>query len=155
VIRAPPGHAAMDRDPRDDEAAPAPAPGPLRVLVVDDNADAADALAAYLELEGCEARVANDAMQALEGFAAFMPHVAVLDIGLPEMDGYELAARIRASDAGRGCRLIAVTGYGLADDRARAQAAGFETHLVKPVDLDVLLRAVRPEAAPPAADAPA
>ena len=121
-----------------------PAPRPVRVLVVDDNVDAAEALAAFLEIEGCAARVATDPLQALEMLDDFEPEVAILDIGLPQMDGYELAARIRATESGRACRLIAVTGYGMDDDRARTQAAGFETHLVKPVDLDALLRAVRP-----------
>ena len=116
----------------------------LRVLIVDDNEDAAEALATYLSIEGCDARFATGPSQALAMLESFAPEVAILDIGLPEMDGHELAARIRASDAGRACRLIAVTGYGLAEDRERAQAAGFETHLVKPVDLDALLRAVRP-----------
>ena len=88
----------MDRDPRLDPAPAAPAPGPLRVLVVDDNADGAEALAAFLEIEGCDVRVATDPMQALELLAAFAPHVAVLDIGLPQMDGYELAERIRETD---------------------------------------------------------
>jgi CheY-like chemotaxis protein len=116
---------------------------PTRVLIVDDNVDAAEALAAFLELEGCAARVATDPMTALDVLGEFRPEVAVLDIGLPEMDGYELAARIRASEVGAACRLIAVTGYGMADDRARTQAAGFAVHLVKPVDLDALVRAVR------------
>jgi CheY-like chemotaxis protein len=116
---------------------------PTRVLIVDDNVDAAEALAAFLELEGCAARVATDPMTALDVLGEFRPEVAVLDIGLPEMDGYELAAHIRASEVGGACRLIAVTGYGMADDRARTQAAGFAVHLVKPVDLDALVRAVR------------
>jgi CheY-like chemotaxis protein len=126
-----------------------PQPGPastaprVRVLIVDDNEDSAEALAAYLELEGCDTQFMVDPLEALERFDAIAPDVAVLDIGLPQMDGYELAARLRASAAGRACRLIAVTGYGMAEDRARAEAAGFAIHLVKPVDLDALLRAVR------------
>jgi CheY-like chemotaxis protein len=130
----------MERDPIVDAASAA---APLRVLVVDDNVDGADALAAFLELEGCDARIATDPMQAMEVFEAFAPQVAVLDIGLPQMDGYELAARLRNVAAGRACRLIAVTGYDLADDLDRSREAGFEMHLVKPVDLDALLRAVR------------
>ena len=118
-------------------------PHRVRVVIVDDNEDAAEALAAVLSMEGCEARVASDPLAALELVETFMPEVAVLDIGLPQMDGYELAGRIRASPGGRGCRLIAVTGYGLPDDRARAVEAGFEVHFVKPVDLDALLRAVQ------------
>ncbi len=95
-------------------------------------------------MEGCEARVATDPLAALALVDSFAPEVAVLDIGLPQMDGYELAGRIHASTRGRACRLIAVTGYGLPDDRARTRAAGFELHFVKPVDLDALLHAVRP-----------
>ena len=114
------------------------------MLVVDDNADAAEALAAFLEIEGCEARVAVDPMEALGMLADFAPHVAVLDIGLPQMDGYRLAARIRETDAGRSCRLIALSGYDMPEDRARSDEAGFESRFVKPVDLDALLRAVRP-----------
>lgn len=70
--------------------------------------------------------------------------VLVLDIGLPGIDGYELAQRMRAMPAGAGCRLLAVTGYGLPEDRARTEAAGFDAHFVKPVDVDALLRALRP-----------
>jgi CheY-like chemotaxis protein len=145
----------VSHDPLPNRDAPSAegAARPVRVLIVDDNADNAEALAAYLELEGCEAGIATGAMEALERFASFAPHVAVLDIGMPQMDGYELAARLRASDAGRSCRLIAVTGYATSDDRERAEAAGFETHLAKPVDLDALVRAVRGASRPPAAGA--
>ena len=69
--------------------------------------------------------------------------MAILDLGLPGIDGYELAARIRAAAGGEACRLIALTGYGLPEDRARTRAAGFGEHFVKPVDLDLLLRALR------------
>ena len=78
----------------------------------------------------------------LGALLALRPDVAVLDIGLPNIDGYALAARIRAATGDR-CRLIAVTGYGLAEDRARTKAAGFESHFVKPVDLDHLVDALR------------
>jgi len=116
----------------------------LRVMVVDDNADAAEAIAAFLEIEGCDARIAGDPMAALEMLADFAPEVAVLDIGLPQMDGYRLAVRIRETEAGRSCRLIALTGYDMPEDRIRSDEAGFESRFVKPVDLDALLRAVRP-----------
>ena len=116
----------------------------LRVLVVDDNADAAEALAVFLEIEGCEVGIAGDPTQALEMLADFAPEVAVLDIGLPQMDGYRLAARMRETEAGRACRLIALSGYDMPEDRVRSSEAGFESRFVKPVDLDSLLRAVRP-----------
>jgi DNA-binding response OmpR family regulator len=109
----------------------------LRILIVDDNEDAADALAMLLTLEGHEVRTAYSAEFALAEFPAFVPHVALLDIGLPGMNGYELAHRMRAA-AGASVRLIAVSGYGQAEDKARSQSAGFDVHLVKPVLIDQL-----------------
>ncbi len=103
-----------------------------RVLVVDDNADAADLLAHLLGSKGHEVVVATDAPQALELAAEFHPEVALLDIGLPVMDGYELARRLRIQNSD--VRLIAVTGYGQERDRTRSRAAGFDAHMVKPVD---------------------
>jgi CheY-like chemotaxis protein len=104
------------------------------VLVVDDNREAADFLAELLGAYGCQARVAYDPAEALRLLDSFQPKVAILDIGLPVMDGYELAGRIREKLAGSDCRLFALSGYGLPADRARSAAAGFERHLVKPVD---------------------
>jgi CheY-like chemotaxis protein len=86
--------------------------------------------------------VATDPMTALETLARVLPSVAVVDIGMPLIDGYELAARMRQTGPGQRCRLIALTGYGQQDDRARSKQAGFELHFVKPVDLDALLRGV-------------
>ena len=114
-----------------------------RVLVIDDNHDAVEALAHFLELSDCDVCYAADPLDGLARLEAFAPTVAILDLGLPGIDGYELAARIRASAGGHACRLIALTGYGLPEDRARTRAAGFGEHFVKPVDLDLLLRAVR------------
>jgi PAS domain S-box-containing protein len=102
-----------------------------RVLVVDDNVDAADLLAGLLRSVGHDVEVAHDGPQALDVLAAFTPDVAILDIGLPVMDGYELAARLREGLAPP--RLVAMTGYGQESDRARSAAAGFDLHLVKPV----------------------
>jgi signal transduction histidine kinase len=113
-----------------------------RVLVVDDNGDAADLLAEVLRGAGHEVAIANDPWSALNLLPQFQPEVAVLDIGLPVMDGYELAARLRATHGGADCRLIALTGYGREHDRQRSDEAGFSEHLVKPVDLDKLLRLV-------------
>ena len=115
-----------------------------RVLIVDDNRDAADALAAFLEMSDCEVRVSADPVEALALVESFAPTAAILDLGLPGMDGCELATRMRASAAGRACRLVAVTGYGTADHRERTRAAGFAVHLVKPVELDAVLAALRP-----------
>jgi CheY-like chemotaxis protein len=113
-----------------------------RVLIVDDNADAANSLAALLNLCGHETQVAYSARAALESIEAFRPEVVLLDIGLPEMDGYELARRLRAMEKLAGVRLVAVTGYGQTDDRQRALAAGFDEHLVKPADIAALDRAI-------------
>jgi CheY-like chemotaxis protein len=105
-----------------------------RVLVVDDSADAADSLAMLLELEGHEVTKVYSASAALEAAARLHPDVAFIDIGLPQMDGYEVARRLRASENGHEIRLVALTGYGQPDDRAEARRAGFDHHLVKPAD---------------------
>jgi signal transduction histidine kinase len=108
-----------------------------RVLIVDDNADAAEMFADFIETLGYEARKVHDGPAALRAAAEFEPAVALLDIGLPVMDGYELAVRLRDLAPGR-IKLVAVTGYGQEEDRERAKTAGFDAHLVKPVDLDAL-----------------
>ena len=121
----------------------APARGAvLRVLVVDDNSDAVEMLAEALRALGHTVATAEDGPTALRAAAEFHPEVAVLDIGLPVMDGFELAERLRTSDRPP-LRLIAVTGYGQDEDRARAKNAGFGVHLVKPIDLRALDRAIR------------
>lgn len=110
----------------------------LRVLVVDDNEDAAEMLALSLASLGCKVRVAHDGPGALRVAGDERFDAALLDIGLPVMDGYELATRLRELPTMRGARLVAVTGYGQQSDRSRALAAGFELHLVKPVDFRVI-----------------
>ncbi|HVC30352.1 MAG TPA: ATP-binding protein [Steroidobacteraceae bacterium] len=117
---------------------------PKRILVVDDNSDAAEALAVLLGLQGHETRAALSGREALEAAETFRPEVALLDLGLPGMDGYELAARLRAMPQLRGIRLVALTGYGRSEDRLRTQGAGFDDHLVKPVELAALARTLRP-----------
>jgi signal transduction histidine kinase len=109
-----------------------------RILLVDDNVDAAESLAALLRLLGAEVRVVNDGRAALAAFRASPPRVVVLDIGMPGMDGYELAREIRSTDAGRKTRIIALTGWGQEEDRRRAQDVGIDHHLTKPADVDVL-----------------
>jgi CheY-like chemotaxis protein len=111
-----------------------------RVLVVDDNADAAESLAQLLDLEGHATEVAYTARRALEQFDSFGPDVVLLDIGLPEMDGYEVAHRLRQRAEKHPVILVALTGYGQREDRDRAIAAGFDEHLVKPVGFDELQR---------------
>ena len=121
--------------------------GPLRILVVDDNEDAADMLAMLLKDAGHEVVTANDPQAALERVPALQPDVCLLDIGLPDMDGNELARRLRATRAGRAATLIALTGYGQPADRAKAAAAGFDHYLVKPPDpatLEHLLQSLAP-----------
>ena len=110
----------------------------LRVLVVDDNEDAATMLGEVLTMLGHEVVVAFDGASALQARKTFTPDVALLDIGLPGMDGHELAQKLRARHPGVPLRLIALTGYGEERDRQRSKAAGFDEHLVKPVDLDKL-----------------
>jgi len=121
----------------------APAPDAIRVLIVDDNSDAAETLASALRLQGMAVEVAHDGPQALKAAPDFRPNVALLDIGLPVMDGYELARRLRWA-ASRDplapqLTLIALTGYGEQSDRERSREAGFVHHLVKPVDLEALM----------------
>jgi PAS domain S-box-containing protein len=125
-IEPPAGHANHPRS-----AAP-----PRRVLVVDDSADAADSLAMLLQMEGHEVSTAYSAVAALEAAEKLQPDVAFIDIGLPQMDGYEVARRLRTSDRCRFIRLVALTGYGQPEDRAAARSAGFDHHLVKPADRD-------------------
>jgi two-component system CheB/CheR fusion protein len=109
-----------------------------RILVVDDSVDGAEMLVAALSAKGYDTRVAHDAPVALRIAADFRPDVALLDIGLPVMDGYELAARLRELPELNGMKLIALTGYGQESDRRKSREAGFDHHLVKPVDLPLL-----------------
>lgn len=129
---------AVDRTSAPTPVAPAPRGPRRRVLVVDDNVDAADSLGALLACEGHETAVAHNAAAALTLAASFRPDVALLDIGLPGMDGYELGARLRTLHGLQALVLIALTGYCQPEDRARSLAAGFDRHLVKPLDLDAL-----------------
>jgi signal transduction histidine kinase/ActR/RegA family two-component response regulator len=111
-----------------------------RILVVDDNVDAASSVADLLRLDGHEVSVVYSARPALEAVATLHPDVVLLDIGLPDMNGFEVARRIRA--AGGANRIIALTGYGQAADLQRGRDSGFDAHLIKPVDVQVLRRAI-------------
>jgi CheY-like chemotaxis protein/two-component sensor histidine kinase len=127
-----------------------PAPGrdshpqaaPQRILIVDDNVDAADTLALLLAIEGHDTKVAYDSTAALNTARTFLPDVVLLDIGLPGMNGYEVAEAMRSMTELNGVRLIALTGYGKSEDQQRTKAAGFDEHLVKPVDPSTLARAL-------------
>jgi CheY-like chemotaxis protein len=112
----------------------------LRILLVDDNEDASASMADLLTLYGHEVRTAGDGVQALAAAAQFAPQLVLSDIGLPGMDGYELAPALRRAAGARPMVLAAVTGYGQASDRARAITAGFDHHLIKPLGADALLR---------------
>ena len=125
------------------------AAGRLAVLVVEDNEDSAEALAAVLRLWGHDVRVAFDGLAALETAKTFRPDVVLSDVGLPGMDGYELARRLRADPALRETLLVALSGYGRDEDRERARDAGFDRHLVKPPDLDALARLLAADRAAP------
>jgi CheY-like chemotaxis protein len=109
-----------------------------KILIVDDNVDAAELLAINLELLGHETRVAHDGPSALKLVEHYVPDLAVLDIGLPVMDGYELARQLRGLPKLDGMRLLALTGYGQRSDRQRSAEAGFDAHIVKPVQVAVL-----------------
>jgi CheY-like chemotaxis protein len=116
-------------------AAQSVATTPLRILIVDDNRDAADMLAMLLELTGHETFTAHDGMAAVEAAAKLDPDVILLDIGLPRLNGYEAARRIREQQGQkRGPLLVALTGWAQDEDRRRSQEAGFDAHVVKPVD---------------------
>jgi signal transduction histidine kinase/DNA-binding response OmpR family regulator len=117
----------------------APAAG-LRVLVVDDNADAADSLAQLLRISGHQVKVAYDGLAAVDAATSFQPQAAVLDLGLPGLDGYELACRLRDDFVEDELLLIALSGYGRSEDVRRAAESGFQQHFVKPVDLTALLK---------------
>jgi CheY-like chemotaxis protein len=118
----------------------AQAPRACRILVVDDNKDAAETLAELLRMLGNEVAVALDGSSAVERVAQFGPDVVLLDIGLPDMNGYEIAQRLKAEPALEGTMLVAVTGYGMEEDRRRAARSGFEHHFTKPIDLRTLQR---------------
>ncbi|HET6381672.1 MAG TPA: response regulator [candidate division Zixibacteria bacterium] len=116
---------------------------PLRILVVDDNRDSADSLAELLAMEGHETHIARDGHQAVRSAAQLQPDVVVLDIGLPGMSGHDAARLIRSLPGGERVALLALTGLSQAEDRRRSADAGFEEHLVKPVDLGVLAALLR------------
>jgi two-component system, chemotaxis family, CheB/CheR fusion protein len=132
------------------ESAPVPAAAPTppqsitprRVMIVDDNHDAADSISALLALHGHETHVVYAAKAALNDVVSFRPDVILLDIGLPEMNGYEVARQLRATPGFERTCIIALTGYGHSDDQRQARAAGFTDHLVKPVDFNTLARAI-------------
>jgi len=125
---------------------------PRRILLADDNPDALESLATVLRLRGHEVYSARNGVAALETAARHMPELALVDIGMPLVDGYEVARRIRAQEWGKAIKLVALTGWGQDSDRRRSQEAGFDAHLVKPLDFDKLtaVLAELPQQAPAA-----
>ena len=117
-----------------------PAAKPRRILVVDDNTDAASSLAMLLKISGNEAHTANEGLEAIEVAEAFRPDVVLLDIGMPNLDGLEVCRRIRAQPWGRDMLMIALTGWGQEEDRRKSKDVGFDHHLVKPVDFPSLVK---------------
>jgi CheY-like chemotaxis protein len=127
-------------DPAQTERENAPARGTpaTRILIVDDNHDAAESLGLLLSLDGHDVHTVHAAREVLERARYFKPHIILLDIGLPEIDGFEVARRLRAAPEFSGVKIVALTGYGQTEDRRRTEAAGFDAHLVKPADLGTL-----------------
>ena len=117
--------------------------GARKILVVDDNVDAANTLHDLLDLDGFEVTTAYDGVAAVSAAAAIQPEVVVMDIGMPGMNGYDAARLIREQPGGKGMVLIALTGWGQATDKKRSSLAGFDHHLVKPVDYDLLMRCLQ------------
>jgi CheY-like chemotaxis protein len=131
--------------PRAEDVQPLPSAGETaegppraRILVADDNYDAAQSLALMLGMDGHEVRTASDGLEALRVAEEFRPQLVLLDIGMPKLDGYETARRLRERPWSQATRLFALTGWGQEEDRERARQAGFDRHLVKPVDPDTL-----------------
>ncbi|HEY6066306.1 MAG TPA: PAS domain S-box protein [Thermoanaerobaculia bacterium] len=147
IVRLPAAAAPEASDRRETDFTSGGSVRGLRVLLVDDNADSADGLAMLLELQGHETRVAYDGESALETAKSFRPHVALLDIGMPLMDGYELARRLRATPETKDVLLVAMTGWGQEEDHRKSREAGFAHHLVKPFEpsaLEKLLAELEP-----------
>jgi signal transduction histidine kinase len=144
IVRLP---ALLDVPPaRIAHATPAPGPAverPMRILVVDDNVDAADSIALLLTIDGFEAHSVHGAMAALDTVVSFKPDVVLLDIGLPVMDGYEVAQRLRSRIPIEQMRIVALSGYGQQADRERATRAGFDDYLVKPIEPTLLTEFLR------------
>ena len=138
TVRLPLGDVTSAVTDAEAEAEQISADAGLKILVVDDNRDAADTCAMLLEASGHHVQTAYTGRQALELASTFRPHAVLLDIGLPDVNGYKLAEQVRATRWGRGTVLVAVTGWGQEEDRQRAVAAGFDHHLVKPISAETV-----------------
>jgi two-component system CheB/CheR fusion protein len=140
IVRLPAATSAEAQDTGGEDAPPAPPTRALRLLVVDDNQDAANALRLLLESDGHEVRVANDGVSGLAAAREYKPDYLLLDIGLPRLSGYDIAASLRADPSMKGTVIVAITGYGQVHDRERTAAVGFDHHLTKPVEYSSLQR---------------
>jgi signal transduction histidine kinase len=138
VVRLPQETSSRAAVPSAAQAASPMIRAPTRILVVDDNRDAADSLGTLLAILGADVRVEHDGPAALDVFSAYHPEVVFLDVGMPGMDGYEVARRIRQRPEAQDVRLIALTGWGQEQDRRNSVAAGFDHHLIKPADIAAL-----------------
>ena len=137
--------------PQDRNGAPQSFRAPYRILVVDDNKDAAESLRLLLQILGGDVRTAHDGLEALELAERFRPHAIVLDIGLPKLDGYGAARQIRAQDWGKGMVLVAVSGWCRDEDRLKSVDAGFNGHFAKPVEAEQIRNMIQDflDGAPP------
>jgi PAS domain S-box-containing protein len=140
IVRLPAATSAEAQDTGGEDPPPAPPTRALRLLVVDDNQDAANALRLLLESDGHEVRVANDGVSGLAAAREYKPDYLLLDIGLPRLSGYDIAASLRADPSMKGTVIVAITGYGQVHDRERTAAVGFDHHLTKPVEYSSLQR---------------
>jgi CheY-like chemotaxis protein len=140
TVRLPLLRSSTAEEPQSESTPPHSAMGgaPRRILVADDNRDALESLAMLLECGGHEVCKAADGAEAFELAASWRPDLALLDIGMPSLDGYEVARRIRAQSWGRSMTLIALSGWGQSEDMRRSTDAGFDLHLVKPLNMDAL-----------------
>jgi CheY-like chemotaxis protein len=145
VVRLPIGidARALPSRPQETEEAAAPTTLSRRILIVDDNKDAADSMALLVETAGHRVRTAYDGQEALDLASAFAPDVLLLDLGVPGLNGFEIARRIRRQPWGKTVSLIALTGWGQEQDRRRTAEAGFDAHLIKPVGTADLLSALK------------
>ena len=152
IVRLPVAAETTEPPSRKPVAAPAATAG-LRILIVDDSADGAESLAMLLQAGGYETHQAYDGLEAIEAAARLRPDAVLLDIGLPKLNGYEACRRIREQPWGKDLLLVALTGWGTEEDRNRSREAGFNAHLVKPVDYAVLIQVL--VSLPARTDAPA
>lgn len=134
--------AELEESTATDNDSPGGAKDTKRIMIVDDNGDAAQTLATLLSFDGYATSIANDGHTALKSFERFDPDIVLLDIGMPGMDGYEVARRLRGRRDGQRSKIIAVTGWGQEEDRVLSQAAGIDHHFVKPVDIAGLLKLI-------------